>query len=140
MSMQGLIGNNPGTVVQKSRKRRCKPGSKISVSFGITCTDIAMHQGRTLGKPGQRLGQRCLDIAKDEMAVVGDAARMGTDFALEDHDLSRRQKLAQMIVGSTIAEAELKCWARQAGNRLRCHIEAGTLGLQTPDEAIQTAQ
>jgi hypothetical protein len=63
---------------------------------------------------------------------------MGANFPLEHEDLSGRQEFAEMIVGSTVAQAELKHRPRQVCDPGGREVEAGTLRFQPADETVET--
>jgi hypothetical protein len=64
---------------------------------------------------------------------------MGTNFPFEHEDLPCRQKLTQMIVGATVAQAEFEHGPWQIGNPSDREVEAGTLRLEPTDETVKTA-
>jgi hypothetical protein len=57
-----------------------------------------------------------------------------------DVDFPIREQLAQVVVGPTIAEPELKHLPVQLLDQAGRHIEAGALSLQAADEAVEPAQ
>ncbi len=70
------------------------------------------------------------------MRVVGDAVGMGGDAAVEDEDLPPWENLAQMVVGASVAEAELDHRARDVADQARRRGQAVALGDHAPDEGI----
>ena len=45
-----------------------------------------------------------------------------------------------MVVGAPVTEAEFENRPGQRADRIRGKLEAGALGLEAPDEAVQSAQ
>ena len=55
-------------------------------------------------------------ITEQQMVRTRPIGRMGTNFPFEHEDLPCRQKLTQVIVGTTVAQAELEHGPWQIGN------------------------
>ena len=99
-----------------------------------------MHQNGLARRALSKGGQGLFNTAKHEMVVIRDTIGMSADFALEYDDLTLWQTLSQMIKGSAIAKTELEHSAIQSINGLRGNVNASTLRLEAPDEAIQSTQ
>ena len=86
-------------------------------------------------RPAQGLGQ----LTQDQVGRVGDVSGGGMQGAIEDEDLALRQQAPQVIVGAALAEAELEHRAGEAGHQRRRVPEAGPLGRQPVDHAVEGA-
>jgi len=65
---------------------------------------------------------------------------MRADLPVEDEDLARPEAFAQMVVGAAVAEAELENRAVGVFYDLQGVVQAGTLCLESADEAVEAAQ
>ena len=72
------------------------------------------------------------------MRGIGNAVRVRLDLALEHEDLALSQQLAQVVIGAAVAQTELEHGPRQSADLRGCMAEARALGLQAPDEAVET--
>jgi hypothetical protein len=85
-----------------------------------------------------RLGQGRAHVAQDEMLDIGNAVRVRIDLALEHEDLALWQQLTQVVIGTAIAQTELEHRPRHPADLRSRMAEARALGLQTPNEAVET--
>ena len=82
-------------------------------------------------------------IPLEQMCCIGHTVRVGCNLALKDKNITARKSVTQMIIGAAIPQAQLqhRCTAQinQASQFTNCPIQAGALGLQTTNGAIQSA-
>jgi hypothetical protein len=136
--LQGLVGDQPGAVGEQDGQRAGQPPGELSGGQAIAAPDVGVCQRRLARQamPGAR--QRIAELTQEQMVRIWPIGRMGADFPLEHEDLSRRQKLAQMIVGPTVPQAELKHGPTQIGYPNGREVEASALCLEPTDEAVET--
>lgn len=136
---QRLIGGHPCTRCEQSGQSAGKPLGQRGGGLVIAAADVGMRQRRLGLQPPPGVRQRLAEVAQEEMVPIRPVGGMSTDLALEDEDFPRRQPLAQVVVGATVAQAELEHWPRQIGNPCDRQLEAGSLRLKPTDEAVETA-
>jgi hypothetical protein len=62
---------------------------------------------------------------------------MRSNGAVADVNIAVRKEFAQMIVSSTVTEAQLEHVAVQVVDQIGGQLEAGTLRLQSPNKAVE---
>ena len=137
--LKRLIGDHPGTSAEQGRQRAGQPAGEPGCGLAIAAADVGVRQRRLARQamPGGR--QRIVKIAQQQMARVRAIGGMGAHLPLEHEDLPVRQELAQMIVGATVAQAELEHRPRQLCDPGGREVEAGTLRLEPANETVETA-
>jgi hypothetical protein len=136
--LQRLVGGQPGAIGEQFGQCVRQPLSELGGRRAIATPDVGVRQRgltwQSMAGPRQGIAK----IAEQQMVRIRSIGRMGANFPLEHEDLTCRQKLTQMIVGATVAQAELEHGPWQIGNPSDREIEAGTLGLKPTDETVET--
>ena len=91
------------------------------------------------GQAAQHGRQGHPNVAENEMLGIRDAVGMRRRLPFEDVNRAPRMQVAQMVVGPSIAKAQLEDRSFNARDPARRGVQAGPLGLQPPDEAVQPA-
>jgi hypothetical protein len=137
--LQRLIGHYPGPDAEQGSQRPGQPQGEIGGEPNVTAANVGMGQGRFARQALQSARQGVAKVAQQKVGRIRPAGRMSMDLPLEDEDFAAWQKLAQMIVGAPVAQAELEHRARQICNLRNRDLEAGTLRLEPPDKAVEPA-
>lgn len=137
--LQRLIGNNPGAGAEQRRQGVGQPAGKLGGGLAIAAANVGMRQRCLARQAMAGTGQGVAKVAQEEMARVRPVGRMSAHLPLEDEDLPRRQALAQMIEGATVAQPELEHRPRQIRDLSRREVEAGALRLKPANETVETA-
>ena len=135
---QGLIGHHRGAVGKQSGKGPGEPRGELDRDLAIAAADVGVRERGVARQavPGAR--QRVAKIAQQQMLRIRQISRMAPDLSFQDKDLTSRQELAQMAVGATVAEPELKHRPWQIHDAVGGEVEAGSLRLEPTDEAVET--
>lgn len=136
--LQRLIRDYPGPGAKQRGQCAGQPPGKLSSDPGVAAPDVGMRQDRFARQALQSARQRIAKVTQQQIGRIRPTARMGTHLPLEDEDLAAGQKLAQVIVGAAVAQAELEHRSWQICNLGNREAEAGTLRLEPPDEAVET--
>jgi Peptidase family M23 len=135
---QGLIGHHRGAVGKHGGKRPGEPRGELDRDLAIAAADVGVRERGVARQaiPGAR--QRVAKIAQQQMLRIRQISGMTPDLSLQDKDLTSRQELAQMAVGATVAEPELKHRPWQIHDAVGGEVEARSLRLEPTDEAVET--
>ena len=86
-----------------------------------------MDQRHAWPEAQDRSRQGLVDVAEQQVAGIGHAVRIGRDLALEYENLPIRKNFAQVVVGASVAQAQLQDWPRQAADLLGDQVQASAL-------------
>ena len=136
---QRLVGDQHGAGREQRRKAAGQPGAQAPAGGLVAAADVDMHQGRPGTEPGHGLRQGRLQFAVEQVVGIGDAVGMGRDLTVEAEDLAAGQDLAQVVEGAAVGQAQFQDMAVQALDQARGKAQAGALGGQAPDDAVETA-
>lgn len=105
----------------------------------ITAADIRVAEGSVTPNAAERQGQCVAEFAKHEKLAAWNAERMRGKLSVKGENSPARQKHSEMVVGSSIAKTQLDNRPIDRGDKLGSPIETAPLGLETPDETVETA-
>src|SRR5580704_10059943 len=98
-----------------------------------------MGERHTAREPAVRRRQGVAHVAEDQALRRRHASGMGRDQAFADINLATWKQRTQMVVGAAVAEAELEHDPVEPVDQPGGMVEAGTLGLEPADEAVEPA-
>ena len=136
--LQRLVGGQPAAIGEQFGQCARQPLSELGGHLAVATPDVGMRQRGLAWQAMAGAGQGIAKIAEQQVVRIRSIGRVGSNFPLEHEDLPCRQKLTQMIVGATVAQAKLEHGPWQIGNPSDREIEAGTLGLKPTDETVET--
>ena len=134
------LADQDSTRAQQRHDQRPEFVRQYSARHGIAGRGIEMGEHDPIREAVAGDPQRLAHIAEQQKLGWRHAIGMGGDPALADIDFAIRKQLAEMIVSSTVAEAELKHLALEVAHQFCRAVQTGPLGFETPDKAIEPAQ
>src|ERR1700730_5592820 len=86
-----------------------------------------------------RRRQGVAHVAEDQALRRGHTSGMGRDQAFADIDLATWKQRTRMVVGAAVTEDELEHDPAEPVDQPGGMVEAGTLGLEPADKAVEPA-
>ena len=131
----GLVAGEHGAGGGQAGQQGGERGGERQRGGLVAGADVGVDEG---GGGGQAdMGQGVEEVADDEAVFGRRAVGMGGRGALEHEDVAVRQAGAEMVVAAPVAEAELQHRAGHAPDQRRRPVEAGALGREAADGAVE---